>query len=168
MQGLMDQLFTIGAYGFDGETFFQALQDAGVDLFLDVRRRRGIRGHEYAFGNANQLQQELAARGITYRHELDLAPTQATRTLQNQANRESRVAKRKQTVLADAFVEEYTRTTLEPFDWSTLIQELQQFQRPVLFCVERLPQACHRHLVADRLAEMTGTQILNLVPDSAN
>jgi hypothetical protein len=58
----MERLFTIGAYGFDADHFFDTLQQANVDLFLDIRRRRGVRGSEYAFANANRLQEELEAQ----------------------------------------------------------------------------------------------------------
>jgi hypothetical protein len=42
--------------------------------------------------------------------------------------------------------------------------ELQPFQRPILFCVERTPQACHRGLVAARLAALTGVPVTHLTP----
>lgn len=160
----MERLFTIGAYGFDAQSFFNTLEQEQVDLLVDVRRRRGIRGREYAFGNATELQSQLKKRGIAYRHVLDLAPTPETRSLQAQANRENRVAKRKQALLADGFVVEYARRTLEPFDWHALIQELQNSERPALFCVEKVPQACHRHLVAERISALTGIPVTDLVP----
>ena len=48
----MPTLKTIGVYGFDRESFLAALADARVDLLLDVRQRRGVRGSEYAWANA--------------------------------------------------------------------------------------------------------------------
>ncbi|HLJ68244.1 MAG TPA: DUF488 family protein [Chloroflexota bacterium] len=160
----MERLYTIGAYGFDAERFLAALEAARIDLFLDIRRRRGVRGREYAFANAGRLQQELEARGIAYRHEIGLAPEQETRALQEQADRAGGVARRKRTELGAAFVEDYTRRTLQRFDWSPLLQELAAAQRPVLFCVEGRPEACHRHLVAERLTELTGVMVTNLLP----
>src|SRR5579864_4901548 len=116
----MERLFTIGAYGFDADSFFTALQHAKIDLFLDIRRRRGLRGSLYAFANASRLQQELEARNIAYRHLIDLAPDQETRELQNEADEASRLPKRQRESLAPAFVEEYTHRTLEPFDMNQL------------------------------------------------
>jgi hypothetical protein len=34
-----------------------------------------------------------------------------------------------------------------------------------LFCVERDPEACHRSLIAERLADEYGLSILHLRPD---
>ena len=160
----MERLFTIGAYGFDAERFFAALEEAKVDLFLDLRRRRGVRGREYAFANAGRLMEELEAREIPYRHVLDLAPDNETRELQSRADKADRVARRKREALSDGFVADYTTRTLDPFDLEGLIAELKDVSRPTLFCVERTPQACHRGLVADRLANVAGVPVTHLVP----
>jgi uncharacterized protein (DUF488 family) len=163
----MERLFTIGAYGFDSGHFFEVLDEAKVDLFLDIRRRRGVRGRDYAFANAGRLQEELEARGIDYRHVIELAPDQETRTLQDQEDAAQRVARRKRAVLGEAFISAYRQRTLEPFDWDALVKELEGFRRPVLFCVERMPEACHRHLVAARLVEVTGVPVTDLVLEGA-
>lgn len=160
----MEQLLTIGAYGWDPESFFQALEQAQVDLFLDIRRRRGVRGREYTFANAGRLQQELEARGIAYRHIIELAPEDATRELQARDDAEKRIARRKREALGDAFIADYKERTLGPFDTAPLLDDLKAFRRPVLFCVERTPEACHRHLVAERLAKETGVPVTDLVP----
>lgn len=160
----MDRLFTIGAYGFDAESFFAALEGAKVDLFLDLRRRRGVRGAQYAFGNANRLMAGLEARGIPYRHVIELAPDNATRALQHDEDIAGRVARRQRSSLSDGFISAYRRDTLEPFDWDAFLGELQPFSRPVLFCVEGRPEACHRHLVAERVASLTGVPVTNLLP----
>lgn len=52
----MLNVVTIGVYGYTPETFFAALQEAGVDLLCDIRQRRGVRGAEYAFANSQRLQ----------------------------------------------------------------------------------------------------------------
>ena len=39
---MIEKIVTIGAYGYDADRFFAALQGAGVDTFCDVRRRRGV------------------------------------------------------------------------------------------------------------------------------
>ena len=61
-------IVTIGAIGYTAESFFQALQNANVDTFIDVRRRRAVRGREYAFANSQRLQARLAELGIRYVH----------------------------------------------------------------------------------------------------
>jgi uncharacterized protein (DUF488 family) len=160
----MERLYTIGAYGFEAERFFEALQRAQVDLFLDLRRRRGVRGSQYAFANAERLQRALEARSIPYRHLLALAPEQETRELQSRADAVERVARRKREALSPAFIEDYKQRTMAPFDWDELIAELAGVRRPVLFCVEGRPEACHRHLVADRLHDATGVAVTHLLP----
>jgi len=160
----MERLLTIGAYGWDAECVFQALEQAHVDLFLDIRRRRGVRGSDYTFANAGRLQHELKERGIAYRHILELAPEPETRELQNQDDAAKRIARRKREALGEAFTADYLRRTLDPFDTAALTNELNEFQRPVLFCVERAPEACHRHLVTARLARETGVPVMDLMP----
>ena len=43
------KLFTIGVYGFSETEFFDALEEAGIDTFIDIRYRRGVRGSLYAY-----------------------------------------------------------------------------------------------------------------------
>src|SRR5512135_2099011 len=68
------EFVTIGAHGWNEAAFFQALVAAGVDTFCDVRQRRGMRGHDYAFANSQRLQAKLGDLGIGYVHRRDLAP----------------------------------------------------------------------------------------------
>ena len=44
----MNKVVTIGVIGFSAEEFFAALQEAGVDTLIDIRRRRAVRAHDYA------------------------------------------------------------------------------------------------------------------------
>ena len=48
-------------------------------VLCDVRRRRGVRGSEYAWVNSLRLQQTIARLDIEYQHRLDLAPSNAVR-----------------------------------------------------------------------------------------
>jgi uncharacterized protein (DUF488 family) len=160
----MERLYTIGADGWDADGFFAALEGAGIDLFLDIRRRRGIRGSLYSFGNAGRLVPRLESRGIAYRHILDLAPDEATRSVQRKADERSKQPRRDRATLSDAFVHEYTHRVVETFDWEVLAAELEPFHRPILFCVERTPEACHRGLVAARLAAVADVTITHLTP----
>jgi uncharacterized protein (DUF488 family) len=160
----METLFTIGVYGYAPEAFFRALEGAGIDCFLDLRRRRGVRGSQYAFANAGHLQDELAARHIEYHHILELAPEEETRDLQSRQDRAEKIPRRQRTTLGSAFVTDYTSRTLDPYDFTPLIADLHHCKRPVLFCVEGSPQACHRGLVAERLSRLTGVPVNHLTP----
>ncbi len=159
------KLVTIGVYGFDEHSFFEALLAAGVDVFCDIRQRRGVRGAAYAFANSQRLQRRLAELGIRYLYRRDLAPTAAVRARQAEADKALRVAKRKRRVLGEAFVQAYRAEVLADFDPQSLLDEVGSDARVLaLFCVEREPAACHRSLVADRLRWDLGLEVEHLRP----
>ncbi len=159
------EIVTVGAYGWDAERFFRALSAAKVDTFCDVRQRRGVRGTEYAFANSQRLQARLAKMGIRYVHCKDLAPDQATREVQYETDKAERTTKRLRKVLSPAFVEAYRRERLSGFDSRAFIAGLGDRARVVaLFCVEGEPAACHRSLLAERLAGDLGASVRHIVP----
>lgn len=159
----MKTIFTVGVYGADLDGFLDALREAGVDLLLDVRQRRGVRGAQYAWANAARLEASLRGAGIGYQHLPELAPTTAMREAQYAADAEKGEGKRDRTVLAPAYVELYTEQVLDPADLAPLIRFVGR-SSPALFCVERDAAACHRSLIAARLARETGAKIVNLRP----
>jgi uncharacterized protein (DUF488 family) len=159
------EFVTIGVYGWDEEQFFQALQAAGVDTFCDIRARRGVRGKEYAFANSRRLQARLSELGIGYSHHPDLAPSQATRDQQAAADAAAHTARRKRRALSPTFVESYVRERLDGFDSARFLVELGAGVRvAALFCVEQEPAACHRSLLAQRLARDLGVTVRHLLP----
>jgi uncharacterized protein (DUF488 family) len=81
----MKRICTIGVYGAGLDAFLAALAGAKVDLVLDVRQRRGVRGAQYAWANAKRLEAELREAGIVYQHVPDLAPTTAMREAERDA-----------------------------------------------------------------------------------
>lgn len=161
----MNRIVTIGAIGFTAATFFKALQDAGVDTFVDVRRRRAVRGRDYAFANSRRLQDRLAELGIRYRHIIDLAPPKTVRETQAAADKAAGVAKRKRAELGPDFVAAYNREVLAGFDARLFLAELPPDASIVaLMCVEREPAACHRSLLAARLHDDLGVEVVHLTP----
>jgi uncharacterized protein (DUF488 family) len=160
----MSALATIGVYGWTPETFVDALRDAGVRLVLDVRQRRGVRGSEYAWANARRLQDLLAGAGIAYRHEPQLAPTTELRQLQYREDDRLGVGKRSRAELAPAYREGYTKEILDRADLAAVVAGLPEDGAAALLCVERDPEACHRSLVADRLAAEHGLSVAHLLP----
>jgi uncharacterized protein (DUF488 family) len=161
---VIQRVFTIGAYGFDREGFFGVLEEAEIDIFLDVRQRRGLRGAGYAFANAGRLTPELERRNIAYRHIKELAPDSQIRDLQRAADAASGTLKSTRTELSGTFVEAYAVAKLNRFDWGGLVKELHPFEAPVFFCVEQRPESCHRSLVAPRLADQLHAEVVNLMP----
>ena len=160
------KIVTIGVYGASEEVFFGALQEAGVDTLVDVRRRRGVRGAPYAFANSQRLQARLAELGIRYVHLLELAPTEAVRDYQRAADARSKAPKRARSELSPAFAEAYQREILEPQTPQVFLEALPEDARVVaLFCVEREAEACHRSLVASWLAEQLEVAVEHIVPE---
>ena len=161
----MPEFVTIGAHGWDAERFFAALVAAGVDTFCDLRARRGVRGREYAFANSQRLQARLAELGIRYVHRPDLAPSAATRSEQHAADAATHTARRLRTQLSPAFIEAYRRERLDGFDSAGFVADLGPDARViVLFCVERAPAACHRSLLAERLAHDLDVKVTHQIP----
>jgi uncharacterized protein (DUF488 family) len=157
-------LTTIGVYGWTVEAFHDALSSAHVGLVVDVRQRRGVRGSEYAWANATRLQAALAAAGIEYRHHKELAPTTELRQLQYAEDDRVGVGKRSRVELALAYRERYLEEILDNVDLEAFVAELPTGAVSALLCVERDPEACHRSLIAERLASEHGVSVLHLRP----
>ena len=162
---MMIKIVTIGVYGFDEDSFFDALRKAAVDTFCDIRSRRGVRGATYAFANSKRLQARLAELGIRYIYRKDLGPTKTVREKQAAADKATKTAKRKRIELGKAFIEAYHAECLDAFDPQSLPDELESDARVVaLFCVETVPEACHRSLVAEKLAKTFNLEVENILP----
>ena len=159
----MKTLRTIGVYGFDRDSFLGALGGAEVDLLLDVRQRRGVRGSEYAWANARRLQAALAEAGIGYSHLKELAPTTEMRQLQYEEDARLGEGKRNRTALAPAYVERYTEEILDRVDIHPVVRWIGD-SSAALLCVERDPEACHRSLIAERLQREWGFEVEHLRP----
>jgi uncharacterized protein (DUF488 family) len=156
---------TLGVYGFTADAFFEALQRAGVDTFCDIRWRRGVRGREYVFANSGRLQQRLAEMGIRYLHLRELAPTPELRQRQAAADKAAGTTKRKRAALGEVFITGYREERLAAFDSRRFTGQVAPGARIVaLFCVEREPAACHRSLLAERLHQDLGVEVVHLTP----
>jgi uncharacterized protein (DUF488 family) len=157
-------LATIGVYGFDRSSFLEAVRAADVRVLLDVRQRRGVRGSEYAWANSARLQAALADAGVEYRHLKELAPTTAMRQLQYAADHRAGVGKRSRVRIAPEYAEGYTKEILDPAGVDAVVAAMPSEGRAALFCVERDPEACHRSLIAARVAEQHGVEVTHLRP----
>jgi uncharacterized protein (DUF488 family) len=160
----MTAVVTIGVYGWALDTFLAALRSANVGLVLDVRQRRGVRGSQYAWANAKRLESALGEAGIGYRHVPELAPTTELRQLQYGEDERRGVGKRERTELAPAYRRQFTHEILDRVDLTPLVASLPTDAGSALLCVERDPAACHRSLVAERLARAHGVSISHLTP----
>jgi uncharacterized protein (DUF488 family) len=157
---------TVGVYGFDRDSFLGTLGDAGVDLVLDVRQRRGVRGSKYAWANAQRLQAALAEAGIGYSHLKELAPTTDLRELQYREDARLGEGKRSRTLLAPEYVRRYTEEVLDGVDLDPIVKWIGA-SSATLLCVERDPEACHRSLIATRLRMEYGFEVEHLRPGNS-
>jgi uncharacterized protein (DUF488 family) len=143
-------LLTIGYEGKSLETYLNQLIKAGVTLLCDVRRNPVSR--KYGFSKST-LSEACMKVGIDYEHLPDLGIASAER--RNVSDRED---------YAELFAT-YRKHTL-PNNQVALdrIQNLviQAKHRVALTCFERDPLRCHRHCVAQAIAERDNTRLVAL------
>jgi uncharacterized protein (DUF488 family) len=156
------RIATIGVYGFGGERFVEALEEAGITMVVDVRQRRGVRGSQYAWANAGRLTRRLAEHHIRYLHHSELAPTTELRELQYAADNRAGVGKRSRQALSPEYVARYTAQVLDVVGLQDLLDDLPVHGRAALLCVEAAAAACHRSLIATRLEERHGFEVEHL------
>lgn len=159
----MPAIATIGVYGFDLDSFLGALAAAKIDLVLDVRQRRGVRGSEYAWANARRLQAALEEAGVGYSHLKELAPTTELRQLQYREDARRGEGKRSRTALAPEYARRYAEEILDPVELAPIVKWIGA-GAAALLCVERDPEACHRSLIAARLERDWGFSAEHLRP----
>ena len=175
------KIYTIGVYGYTEDAFYGALVEQEIDLFIDIRARRGMRGARYKFVNSAYLQRKLRGLGIGYAHLKELAPTPAIRKLQDEADKQAKLALRSdRQVLCKEYIHEYKRDILRvykrlperKFYAGAALAEARALAglpaggrttRPVLFCVEGEASACHRSLVAAEMQRQLAVEVEHIV-----
>lgn len=148
---MIETINTIGGYGHSKVSFFEKLKENEIDLLVDIRQRRGMRGKAYAFLNATALKDELSRHGIAYIHLKELAPTNEVRDAQREDDKKMGAKKRSRIELSDVFREEYRSKVLMKSNADKILIEIQAYRHPCFFCVEGPAIACHRSLVTDWL-----------------
>ena len=136
-------LATIGYEGKSLESYLNQLLQAGVTLLCDVRRNPLSR--KYGFSKRT-LSNACEGVGIRYEHLPELGiDSEERRELKTQAD-------------YDALFAEYERKSL-PKQTEALAKIrawVKQGERVALTCFELLPHQCHRHCVAEALAQGAG------------
>lgn len=160
----MPKIATVGVYEFDAASFIRALDAAAVTKILDIRQRRGVRGPQYAWANARRLQALLADAHIGYEHRPELAPTTELRHLQYRDDHRQGVGKRSRVRLSPEYIDAYTQQILDHAPLEPLVERLPVHGIGGLLCVETTAEACHRCLVAQRLADRFGFEVVHLEP----
>ena len=157
-------LFTIGVYGFNSKTFFDALVDAEIDMVCDVRNRRGVRGSNYAFANSNRLQDKLSELGIGYVHHKELGPSRDLRSMQYTIDEHEGVKKDDRQCLSFLFLLLYTTKYLGEFCPSSFLESFKPAENIALMCVETNPMACHRFVIAERIVSTCQVNLSHIEP----
>ena len=155
-------IYTIGVYGSTEGEFFTKLIDNHIDLFCDIRQRRGVRGRQYAFVNSSYLQRKLSELGIGYLYEKRFAPTREIREMQWAEDKEEHQTKKSRMALGHAFCCGYEQLILEKENLNELMDAFKDSQRVALFCLESHPEACHRSLLANRISQKYGLEVVHL------
>jgi uncharacterized protein (DUF488 family) len=137
------------------------LTDNGVDLLVDIRRRRGVRGPEYAWANAKKLNGLLYDVHVFYEHVLELAPSTELLDFQHEIDRRG-AGMRSRAALDPQYVERYEREVLATADLEAIAELLSPYERPALLCVEADASTCHRSLAAAALAPLLGVPVRHL------
>lgn len=160
----MINIFTIGVYNSTEDSFFGKLTKNHIDMFCDIRQRRGVRGSLYRYVNSNYLQAKLKELGINYTYIKELTPTSEIRQKQKDADKLNDETKKQRTSLGKVFVEEYNSQILSHFDMKNLVTSLETAgaKNVVFFCVEEHASACHRSLVAKEISKLYGNNITDL------
>jgi uncharacterized protein (DUF488 family) len=156
--------YTIGVYGRSSDQFFEKITSNNIDTFIDIRRRRAVRGSEYVFVNSNRLQLKLSEIGINYIHLNELAPTEEIISIQKDYDKSVNVATRKRDKLSDRFISEYKKSILDKYNMSDLFDQLNNLhsKRALFFCVEAEAEACHRSIITRKLREEYSCEVIHL------
>lgn len=157
------KIYTIGVYNSTEQQFFNKLIDNQINMFCDIRQRRGVRGRDYAFVNSLYLQEKLSKMSIKYKHIIELAPTSEIREKQKLADIIKGEHKKDRTRLGITFIQEYQKH-IKNYNFDTLISSLNNIgaDRVVFFCVEEYASACHRSIVAEELHRKYNFEVIHL------
>ena len=145
----MPSIHTIGYEDSTVKRFLSTLQEAGVELVVDVRALASSRRPGFA---KTALTANLAGAGIEYLHLRGLG-TPAEGRAAARAGRHDEM----RAVFADHLGTERARE-----DMATLAELVRSGRRVCLLCLEADPAHCHRSLVAEALGEHVPVQVDHL------
>lgn len=162
------RIVTSGVYGKSPEVFFRGLVDAEVNLLIDIRHRRGMRGSLYSFANSKRLQDTLKELDISYIYAKYLAPTPEIRLLQKLSDKDTKTKKRDRLNISGTFYNAYKDEILTEKSIAALFEDLDSFIKKnktltfCFLCVEKSPNACHRSILAKELKERYGFAVCHV------
>ncbi len=142
---------TIGYQNATVRSFLDALEDAKVDLLIDVRAIAGSRRPGFA---KTALAANLETVGIDYLHVRSLGtPAEGRAAARAERHEEMRDIFREHLATAEA------QSGLE-----TVMDTVRSGRRVCLMCLEAEPEHCHRRIVSEALAASLPARIVDLRP----
>ena len=148
----MPTIATIGYEGATPRTLVAALQDAGVDVLVDVRAVASSRRPGFA---KTRLAAALSEGGIEYLHLRRLGTPADGRA----AARAGRHDELRRIFLAHLATDEAQE------ELHLLADLVRAGRRACLLCLEADPRHCHRSMVAEALVALVPASIDHLAPD---
>jgi uncharacterized protein (DUF488 family) len=142
------KLYTIGFTKHTAEEFFEKLKSAGVERVIDIRINKT--SQLAAFAKGSDLPYLLKATGgIGYLSHSELAPTKEL--LKSYRTK-------------DIAWEEFETRYMQQIEDTKAISGLNKsdFDSACLLCSEETADKCHRRLLAEKLAQMWGVEIVHL------
>jgi len=158
-------VYTVGVYGRSDQGFFDLLRKSRIDVLVDIRLRRGMRGKEHAWANSQALQATLKRLGIGYLHAKEWAPTPEMLKTQHEYDVREFGGVRKRKRLAPGFERAYRKILKEHSVKELLDLIREQFgEGPsiCLFCVEDDHRLCHRSILAEEVSRVTRAKVVHL------
>jgi uncharacterized protein (DUF488 family) len=147
----MRKIATIGYEQTSQDHVLGALENAGIDLLVDVRAVTASRRAGFA---KRQLSAGLAEAGIDYLHLRGLGTPAAGRE----------AVRRGQYQEMRRIYERQLETPEAQADLARLAALVEGGTRICLLCYERRPEHCHRRIVTERLGEQMGLEVQDLIP----
>lgn len=147
----MDSIATIGYEASTMKSFLEALQEAGVDLLVDVRALANSRRPGFA---KTRLTANLAEAGIDYLHLRGLGTPADGRAAAHAGRYDE---------LREIFLG-HMQTAATQDELAILATLVRSGRRVCLMCLEADPAHCHRSMVASALAAVMPLRIDNLAP----
>lgn len=141
-------IFTVGYENTPQAEVIETIKAAGVDLVIDVR---AVASSRRAGFSKTILGNSLTAMGIDYLHLRDLGTPKPGRD----AARKGHIAE------MTAIFEEHLQTPAAGLALERAIAESQE-RKVCLLCYEADAAGCHRRIVAHRMVERTGAEVIDL------
>jgi uncharacterized protein (DUF488 family) len=147
-------MLTLATIGYEGATvqgFLAALEEARIEMLVDVRAVAMSRRPGFA---KSRLAANLDEAGIEYLHLRGLG-TPADGRAAARAGRHEKMRE---------IFREHMTTPVAQADLETLVSIVKGGKRVALMCFEADPRHCHRSLVVEALAEHVTTEVRHLFP----